>query len=269
VKTLQLSIFIFIISLSTSWATDKAFHLVFDIDYTLFHVVDKIVSKRTVRASDKLLYEPIAWGVEGIENSLARGYRISFYSGGEESRNLSLLKKIKLSDGRSLLEIAEGVYSKKDLEVVAEKGRFSERYKKNLKKLGFDLKRTLLIDDLENFIPSTQKNNVLWVGKTYHHFNSFDLAKKSILEAKKDLKYIPTTNDQWFISKNKMKYVFDLILDAKEKSRNSYEILSYIQKNKNKYIPYDEIITPNHATRLGPLDKPSLCFRNFRFFKVK
>jgi hypothetical protein len=266
---LLLIMLLFCCKLNSAQAVERAFHLILDIDYTLFHVVDERVSKRTIMGSDKLLYEPIAWGVEGIENALARGVKISFFSGGEEDRNISLLKQVKLSDGRSLFEVADGVYSRKHLEVVSDKGTFSERYKKNLEILGFDMKRSLLLDDLKDFVPNKHIRNILWIGKTYHHFNSYSLAQKATLEAKRELKYIPVTEEQWFISKNKMKYVFELILDANEKSKKTSDILSYINKYQREYIPYKEILTSKYLRLLRVNEKPSVCFRNYRFFKRK
>lgn len=259
-------ILLFSLKLYSTKAAESTFHLVLDIDYTFFHLVDQRVSERTIMASDKRFYEPIAWGIEGIENVLARGMKISFFSGGEEARNISLLKQVKLSDGRSLYEVSQAVYSKKHLKKVASKGRFSERYKKDLLALGFNMDKTLLIDDLANFAPENQKSNLLWIGRTYYHFNDFLEAQKALSIRKKELKFIPKSHDEWFIAKNKMKYVFELILDAKENSKNSKDILKFIQKNKNNYIPYNEALTPEFYNILNQFEAPSVCFRSYKIF---
>ena len=265
-KLMKFFIMLAIFVLNMSWASVKSFDVIFDLDGTLFHHVYSKQSEYTIRASDNKLYEPIKWGREGIENLLAQGYRIHFYSGGLHHRNLSLLKQTYLDNGKSLFDIASSIHSKNDMEVISTQGRYADRFKKNLIKRGFDLNKSIIIDDIERFVPVNQIDNMLWTGQTYYHFNSFEIAEKHRNDLRYKPEYIPETELKWKISINKMKFIMELLLDAKENASSNEEILNYIRKYKTKYIPYNEELSSFQKILLTKNKVPSICFRKFQNF---
>lgn len=249
------------------------FDLVYDIDYTLTHEVPEGTPGAIKLKYDKLSYRVNDWVLEGIENIIDRdGVSINFFSGGPESRNIELLKKIKLSDGRFLHDIAKKIFSRRHLEPTGKtEGKFGQRFKKNLRRLGFNLKRTLMIDDYERFLPRKQQNNMLWIGKTYHYYHTYPEAQLAISKLTDSPQFVPAHPDSWFIAKNKFKFINELLLDAfdtYDPKLYGPEALKFIQANKHQYIPYDEVFDPHFKELYGPLNQtPSLCFRVYSIFR--
>jgi hypothetical protein len=117
----------------------------------------------------------VADGVAEFLESLSRipGARISFFSNAPAERNLDLLGKIKLKDGRTALDLAEGrVLSRPDitkLEYLDEEeyGKkfwrsFSGTTKKDLTKVpGLDLEHAILIEDQKAHALPGQERNLL------------------------------------------------------------------------------------------------------------
>jgi len=227
--------------------SDGAINLVFDIDYTIVQPATDLKDPDVIKVGDEF-YKVNNWSREIIE-SLSRhsNVRISFFSGGKKDRNIKLLKKIKVNNGQSLFELTSDVFSFSDLHEVSKEGRFSERLKKDLGKLGFDLDRTILIDDNAMFAYDGQEKNMLWLGKTYHHYEDFqksysDIGKVGVLQ-----EFIPSNFQEWFLARNKLKFVYELIEDAITAEKNGNEdFLDYVSKNKEKYIPYNQSFTDHY-----------------------
>lgn len=82
--------------------------------------------------------------------------KISFFSGGEKSRNLLLLRSLKIDQNRTAEDIADHIFNRDDLTVISEDKnlRFEERNKKEVEKLipDFDPKNAILIDDKPRFV---------------------------------------------------------------------------------------------------------------------
>ncbi|WP_374075028.1 hypothetical protein [Bdellovibrio bacteriovorus] len=189
---------------STAFAQSPApIDIVFDIDWTTFYSIDSkepnqqnhqtlAVEGKLYRATDHL--------TDVIETLLIKypEVRISFFSGGEKSRNESLLGSVYLSDGRSLKEIAHKVLSKADLTVVSQNETlsFSERYKKNIDKgiPDWSSQRTILIDDQVNFAkpPLVAVNSL----GQFNYQNQFDSSRTNE-------KHYPATEAQWAMERNK------------------------------------------------------------------
>lgn len=241
-------------------------HIVFDLDFTIISKVYEKQNHNTFLASDKNYYNPNKWALEGIEIAYNEGHKISFFSGGDKKRNESVLKKLRLTDGRTLYEIATNIHSKSDLVVKSKMGKFSERYKKDLGRLGYDLKNTILIDDILNFVPVSQKDNILWLGRSYEYFNDYNAVLNKGSSSVYQLKYVPQSYEKWFISHNKLRYIFELLLD----SSNSADPLSYIARNRQKYIPDDSHGLSTFQQSLLKTDVGAhLCFRKYRLFLPK
>lgn len=193
-------------------------HVVFDIDWTIVSNYESEVSKLSKSAEEKIHYvegKPYIvrdHTIELIESLLAKNINISFFSGGTKSRNIDLLSKIILSDGRSLKEIAYKIKSFDDLTKVPnipETAKFQERFKKDLLKITDDLSKVIIIDDAFNFfVNEEQKKNRLFLGPTYKYFEEY------VAIGKKSGEYIPKSYDEWIFDRDKFKIIENLINDA-------------------------------------------------------
>lgn len=178
-------------------------HVVLDIDWTISSEVDpSFVGKRTILVDEKKYF--IHDGLEEfIENLLSKNdIQISFFSGGSKKRNLALLSQIKISDGRTLADIAFKVLGKEDLSVVPDalpSDKFSLRFKKDLSKISSDFSNLVMIDDTQHFVlNSEQEELVLFTGKTFQHFENFSDAKMLSGE------YVPKTLEEWSFARKKL-----------------------------------------------------------------
>lgn len=205
---------------------DDFIHIVFDIDWTLVSEVEKSsipISKSNLVEVDGKFYRIKDWSREMLtELSKRPDVKISFFSGGGRDRNIDLLSKISLMDGskRSFLDISHKVLSFDDLTeipVSLRKGeRFSDRYKKDLRKLGLKRGKTIIVEDNYRFaINEVQKKHFLWLGPTYNHYERFiDLPLKIISE--KESLFIPKTHDQWLLGRNKLAAIWDILATSIE-----------------------------------------------------
>lgn len=184
-------------------------HIVFDIDWTIVSEIKNpsssdLKNKRVIEVEGKHYF--VSDGLENfIEDILShKTMRISFYSGGKESRNHTLLSKIKLKNGKSLLEISYKVLSNEDLTAVpgAPKGaRFAERFRKDLTKVSKDLEELIMLDDTANFVVDSSDNqnqHVFFIGKSFEYFEKYSDAEGKVGE------YVPRSYDQWLLNKNKI-----------------------------------------------------------------
>lgn len=190
--------------------------IVFDIDWTTFYSVEEsqkdektlLVQERLYRATDHL--------TEVIEALLKNHpeVRISFFSGGENSRNETLLKNTRLPNGKSLWEVSYKVFSKEHLtEVSADEGlSFPQRFKKNISTLIPDAHptRTVLIDDQVAFAQSPLK-----AVDSLGHFNF----TRQFLPTKATEKYFPPSRHEWQQERQKALIWYSLIVDALEESQ--------------------------------------------------
>lgn len=220
--------------------------VVFDVDWTLASEVEPLHSDpaHTIVVEGKSFR--IADGAEEIMTRLAHDgrVRISFFSGGDANRNLTLLKEIRLTDGsgRSFYDIAYKVLSKDDMTVVSADPalKFTDRFKKDLQKISPDLNDIVLVDDVRHFTAPGQEKNVLWLKKTYSHFETYEDAV-SARKRGQDLQYIPKTRERWFYERKKLYGVFEIILGALNESEESGRAFSTIvwdksQRSRNPFI---------------------------------
>nr|WP_295899451.1 hypothetical protein [uncultured Bdellovibrio sp.] len=194
--------------------------IVFDIDWTTFYSVEandpNQKNNQNLTANGKL-YRPTDHLADVIETLLVKHpeVRISFFSGGERSRNEALLKNVFLSDGRSLLEISHRLLSKENLTVVSQDETlpFSTRYKKVLDQgiPDWSPQRTILIDDQVAFAkPPLIAVNSLGV---YNYQNRFDASRSLEL-------HFPVSEAQWKMERNKALLWLAMIDLAFQKSQN-------------------------------------------------
>lgn len=178
-------------------------HVVFDIDWTISAEVKPEQSgRRIVEIEGKKYF--IHDGVEEFVENLLRheSVKISFFSGGGVDRNHALLASVKLSDGRSLKDIAYKILNREDLTPVLnvpQSEKFYKRYKKDLSKISPDLEQLIMIDDTQHFVlNSKQEEHVVYLGKTFEHFETFKEAAAAAGE------YVPRTESEWSFARKKM-----------------------------------------------------------------
>jgi hypothetical protein len=199
-RKLMLILLFCLTSLQSFAQNSKPIDVVFDIDWTTFYSIEEPLRDGQTVAVEGKFYRPTDYLPETIEWLLKTHpeVRISFFSGGEKSRNETLLGKVHLSDGRSLRDIAHQIFSKQDLYIASTDSKlsFSERYKKDLATFITDntADRMILIDDQVNFAKPPLKA-VPSLG-LYNFQPSFDSSK-----AGKD--YFPPTEKAWSLERNK------------------------------------------------------------------
>ncbi len=213
---------IFLVLISLSFAQAQV-DIVFDLDWTLVYSVGDEMSNdaRTLLVDGK--YYRLADGAEEVIAALEKSpdFRVSFFSGGEKSRNHKLLKKIFLPDSnKSLYEIAHKILSKEDLMVNSApipEASFTERYKKDLRLVNEDLERVVLIDDLKDFTPTGQKKNLFWLGKTYVYADEFASASYG--------SYSPSSEAAWFHERKKLFWTYDALEKASSAFKGQWPAL--------------------------------------------
>lgn len=220
---------------SSRWIESSTKHVVFDIDWTITSEVDpKFIGKRIIEVEGKKYF--VHFGLEEfIENLLSKeDIKISFFSGGTRSRNLGLLSQIKLSNGKSLADIAYKVLGKEDLTVIAgvkPEERFSKRFKKDLRLISQDLDQLIMIDDTQGFVFREADNeHVIYTGKTFQHFEKFS---DSISESGE---YIPKTVSEWSFAQKKLMILNGAIDQAYVESKNQGITFSEAIKNQEKLL---------------------------------
>lgn len=188
---------------SASGQQAKIKHVVFDIDWTISaEVKPEKRGRRIVEIEGKKYF--IHDGVEEFIENLLRheDVKISFFSGGGIGRNHALLASIKLSDGRTLKDIAFKILNREDLTPVLNippTEKFYKRYKKDLTRISPDLDQLIMIDDTREFVLNAkQEEHVVYLGKTFEHFETFKEASVAAGE------YVPRTESEWSFARKKM-----------------------------------------------------------------
>ena len=138
-------------------------HIVFDLDGTL------VESLGTNSIGDVILdsgeaYHVFDHAIELVERAYRDGLQIHFYSGGPNKRNLDLLSKLKLSDGKRFSDIASSILGKEDLVDLGEQfegSYFTDRYRKDLTKIA-PLDQLVIIEDNRYFpLNEAQRSRVV------------------------------------------------------------------------------------------------------------
>lgn len=188
--------------------------VVFDIDWTLVSPLADSYQGSEIRVFtvEGKRYR-LADGVEEILNRL-RSYpevRISFFTGGMPSRTDKLLRRIILDSisGLTAYDIAHQKFSFHDLTDVSggaksvEKLKFSERYVKDLAIHFSDLDRTILLDDVSEFVPELQKQSLLWISPTYDFYESY----VEVIRAREtglNAQWLPASEEEWLHERNRI-----------------------------------------------------------------
>lgn len=218
-------------------SSDLTINIVLDIDYTIVSPVEDLESSEVITLDSGEKFRVNNYVKEFME--VMNGYEnvnIYFFSGGKKERNLELLSKIKTHSGQSFLDLALDVYSFNDLSQVSESGKFAQKYKKDLKAIGLNLNNTILIDDVPIFSPESQKNNMLWTGEAYYHFEKYSDVISARNNPKFEKKYIPKSPNEWLRSKNIFQNITQLFKDHLNATNDDRNFLEAVQANKNLYL---------------------------------
>lgn len=127
-------------------------HVVFDLDGTLVESIGHGVVGDVVLETGEA-YHVFAHTRELVERAWQEGLLVHFFSGGPRARNLDLLKRLKLSDGRSFDQIASSIHSYEDLTDFGEDmvgDRFTDRFRKDLTKIG-EINELIIFEDVPTF----------------------------------------------------------------------------------------------------------------------
>lgn len=138
----------------------------FDITFNSPELSGKIVTETYRR------YDGVTDLMQELKRLQKEGLvRISFFSGGHEARNKALLKNIKLHDGSSLYDLAtpERIFSRTEMMATGLQppARIRERFKKDLRIVNPNLEDVVLIDDIKEFVPDSQKGNMFWIDEKF------------------------------------------------------------------------------------------------------
>lgn len=211
---------------------ESPLHLVFDIDWTLVTPL-KQGSHTAFTHSENLFevnghYYLLKDGMrELIELAKEKGISVSFFSGGKKSRNVALLKKIKLSNGEDLYSLAHKVLSFEDLTEVNPdpRLRFSERFKKDMSKVHSDIEKVILLEDIPHFGKGQGLRQTAWLGETtFPRLQGKTLEESQNYWKKFDVenKFLPQSLRQDWWEKRK---VFLLIKELEAGNRDTQSIL--------------------------------------------
>lgn len=203
--------------------------IIFDIDWTTFYSIapeTAAVSKQDsqiIEVEGKFYRPTDHLGEVLFALSKNPEVRISFFSGGEASRNQALLSKVILPNGKNALSVVHAVFSKGDLEIVSQDAslKFADRFKKNPVNLlpDFDAKRAILIDDQVQFAKAPLKA-VPSLG-VFNFESQFDTQRVN-------LPYMPANEFAWKHERDKALMWQSLIEEAMELSQKSEKSFSDI-----------------------------------------
>lgn len=212
-------------------SSEKSFHVVFDLDWTLVSTLPEPSEGPDVFFIQGKYYRlhPYAREVIGALADDPR-FEVSFFSGGQLSRNIELLSAIKLSDERSLNDIAFRVLGFDDLtdlsHLVDEDARFSEKLKKDLQKISLDLKNTVMLEDDFLFaLNEAQQRNFLWLGETFDFYDKWSEVPEG------QGPYLPKSQEEWFVSQQKLKVFYHLLMESAEVDP---EGISFVERLRRK-----------------------------------
>ncbi|HVJ65799.1 MAG TPA: hypothetical protein VM901_11125 [Bdellovibrionota bacterium] len=203
-------------------------HLIWDLDGTLVDHADDLPEDTPGLVEVYGRRYKIAAGASWILPALAAHPLVasqSYFSGGSEERNHSLLDKLNTEDGpeRTFRELGHEVFSKHHLKkpdgspVLDWDDVFFRRGKKDLRLAHDDLENVILIDDWVDFVPDDQRGNVLGLGKAYVPFATYAEARSWLrenyhIEGAKAL--VPPNEEEWLRHHFRLYRAYNIIMEA-------------------------------------------------------
>ncbi len=190
-----------------------------DIDWVLFYQIQPgqpmptgehyIVEGKT--------YVPTPFLREVVSTLLMHQIDIGFISGGDESRNLELLGKLKYSTGVSLADLAKKILSSHQLHKVEgadPKDFFSNRFKKDLSRYGVPEANIAHVDDLIFFtFNELQARSFIHLQDTNLYIENYD---KWVTENPPPSEFNPKNKRAWHLERTKLIWMLGIVLSARE-----------------------------------------------------
>jgi hypothetical protein len=240
-------------------ARRQCLHVVFDLDWTIISDLRGIESQGRKIASGHVLEVQgtryrVTDGTEAIVAELLRDprVRVSFFSGGHAPRNLEVLEKIRLPGGRSFRDAANRILSRDELtdlapgRAVAPDFKFWEKYRKDLTKVCADLERVVLVDDIEGFALAGQRRNLLWLGPTYHPYESYEEALTASAS-----EYVPPDAGEWLRDQHRLRGAYEIVAEALRETAAEPN-LSFVDRVSARA----RLLIPRQNTQRNELNKP-------------
>jgi hypothetical protein len=214
---------LFLLLLFLPFTVSAQYHVVFDIDETLFYTYVDETTPGAFKLADGDYYVPTKWAREVITALYEDPrVRISFYSGGGNERNIKLLNQFKLVDSeQTYADIAYKILGKNDLAEINPKPNseyFPDLYKKDLRRITLDLENVILVEDIKDFVIPSQRQNVLWNGLTFYYNKSFKEVKEKLGKGLTD--YMPSNHLEWYAERHRLALAYEYILRAMDKADN-------------------------------------------------
>lgn len=191
--------------------------VVFDLDWTAIYPTSKhmaeIQPENIIRFGED--YFRLADHLIPVLRALHEqpGIRVSFFSGGSEDRNMTVIQEIyrRLNLDGSTYSPFKTLHSQ-NLHIASTDSTlsFAQRFKKNLSPY-FDLDRVILIDDVKEFSMPGQEKNLLWLSKTYNDRPEYNLVH---LEPSADRGYSAPHFEAWQSERRKILNLLEPLLVA-------------------------------------------------------
>lgn len=212
-RTLRVLIFNLILVLATL-VQGAPSDVVFDLDWTLFYQVNSpqnLTDVQRVTQFNDHVYHLADSSEEVLGYLQNEGLRISFFSGGDPTRNQHLVRFLKEKfyerTGKTLKIYKILNFNDLTRTPAPETARFSDRYKKDLSKINQDTAKVFIFDDIQSFVPETQKSQMIWLGQTFNDLPQFP--KNPSHEFLAD-EFNPKSEKEWFIERNKLLRALEL-----------------------------------------------------------
>lgn len=195
-------------------------HVVFDIDWTLVYPLEQAPARPDPRAVliNGKWYRYTDGAAEALEElSRMPGVKISFFSGGDTERNRALLKNLKLPSGKRAEDIAEKILGADDMTAIDPDvtKKFSERMRKDLRKISPDLDQVILVDDMKAFALEGQEKNMYWLGQTYNFAPNYEAAARRAADGSA---WEAPSKESWLLEREKLRRFLALFKRARERS---------------------------------------------------
>jgi hypothetical protein len=225
-----------LLTISAHAAVTKPIDIVFDLDDTLI---------RWIRPGEKVptALLPLSGEINGyryrildgapeivqhyVNLAKSQGARVSFFSLGDEDRNLKVLKLFKLPNGQTAFEIAYKILSDKDAVTL------NGLHLKDLTLVNPDLSRVFLVDDrFVTTVPGQEQNVVHILPKVPHFFSSVEERWQD-----GDNQVHQTTPRDFFQNRNKLAFGVAIIDRALSNAghQTPLEALTQVQYLKGAY----------------------------------
>lgn len=227
--------------------------IVFDIDWTLFYPTSSQTAE--MRPENCILvngtyYRMTDHAPQVLAALAANQYRISFFSGGDMQRNSDLVAfLIKRTIEVTGVELRpHRILNQSDLTEMENpvSDKFGDRYTKDLRKVNSDIRKVVVIDDIEKFFTGEHKSQLVHLSPTFNDLPEFH----SDRPASSDSKYVPSNYRTWKQEREKLVYALGVIEVAERTNSTPREVSQSAPNQDLITLGFDKIrSTPKSCRR--------------------